>query len=61
MKKTSKTDTPEKKVIYGKCEGCQTRIDRTLLYTVTDKKMCMSCGQQEIKRWNSYVREVEHG
>ena len=46
-----------KKIRYGKCEACYSRIDMKALFTVRDKKLCAHCGQKEISRWNENVRE----
>lgn len=60
MNSTLKKKKPESaKIRYAKCEMCTTRTEMRLLYTVLDKKMCLSCGQQQIDIWNKAVAEVE--
>ena len=51
----------KEKVRLGKCEVCQSRIDMRFLFVVLDKKMCLTCGNNEIRKWNEWARETEGG
>lgn len=53
-----KPDSSIPKVTYRRCEYCSTRTDTKLLYKITDKKICLSCGNEELRKWNAMVAEV---
>jgi hypothetical protein len=48
-----------RKTRMGKCDVCNETMEYRLLHTVIDKKMCLTCGNDEIDKWNRNVAEVE--
>lgn len=55
----AKDKPTKKKVIYGKCDGCMTKVERRLLSTVRNDKLCLPCSNKEIEKWNKAVKESE--
>ena len=43
----------------SRCEECSTMTVTTELFKVRDRKICLACGEKEIKIWNSYIEEAE--
>lgn len=44
---------------FSKCGVCKSLVNMNELYSLLNKKMCRSCGEKEIRRWNELVAEAE--
>ena len=43
-----------------RCPICGSRVGRSFIFFVLKAEMCEGCGRDEIKRWNTFVGEMNH-